>query len=120
MMSNMQELSVQDWLDAGYKKHDQYINLSDYLLQKLISDNKGKRYYITVFVYEHFNKDYFSDAMHHVGFSPDVQFGLDEKPTVDTSLILHKGCSIKEVEDMFNTLWEALGKPYYSLYEEFQ
>ena len=115
----MTKLSAQDWIDAGYKRYNQTMfNNADYLLQKLVSDEAGKCYYITVDVYEHFNKSYFRDGMSKFGFQPSVQFRQEGKLTVDIDLLLEENSSLKEIEDQFNTLWEALGKPYYELWDE--
>ena len=117
----MKSLEVQDWVDAGYKAHyGNTWNNSDYLVQKLFSDDKGKRYYLTVYVYEHFNKEYYSRYSQNtpmVSFMPDVQFQLGNKPTINVQLILTKEHTITDVEQQVEGLWESLGKPYYELFE---
>lgn len=46
-------LIVQDWINQGYKKfHSTFKEYADYGLQKLIKDEVGKKYFITVWVYE--------------------------------------------------------------------
>lgn len=116
-------LTIQDWLDAGYKRYDQTThNLSDFLLQKRFDDEVGKKYFINVWVYEHFNKEYYrvNPHMSEVSFSPEVQFRRDEenKPTVDVSLICYENTTIAEIEQEFEKLWEFLGKPYYEKFSE--
>ena len=113
-MTSAEPISVEDWLNAGYKKYKQQsFDCSDYLLQKCIRDKHGKCYYINVRVYEHFNKEYFKDngGIPRVGFSPEVQFRRGSKSTMDISLIINNGTSIAEVEQEFYELWVMLGKP---------
>lgn len=114
-------LELDDWINAGYKRFNQAtMNNSDYLVQKLFADDKGKRYYLTVYVYEHFNKEYYSRLLPGISkfsFTPDVQFQQGDKPTVDIKLILSKDHTIKDVEQQIEVLWESLGKPYYELYD---
>lgn len=112
-------LTVQDWVDAGYRAYRQKThNLSDYLLQKCISDEKGKMFYINVWVYEHFNKEYFKNNPHlaEVGFSPEVQFQREGKATMDCSLILNTDSTVQEVEQEFYDLWVAVKADYYELF----
>lgn len=113
-MTSAEPISVEDRLDAGYKKYKQQsFNSADYLLQKCIHDKNGKCYYINVRVYEHFNKEYFNDngGIPRVGFSPEVQFQRGSKPTMDVILIINNSTSIAEVEREFSELWVMLGKP---------
>ena len=115
-MTNNESITVEDWLNAGYKKYKQQsFNSADYLPQKCIRDKHGKCYYINVRVYEHFTKDYFKDngGIPRVGFSPEVQFQRGSKSTMDVSLIINNSTSIAEVEREFYDLWVMLGKPYY-------
>ena len=118
-MNTKELITVEDWLNAGYKKYKQSFNSADYLLQKCIRDKNGKCYYINVRVYEHFNKEYSKDngGIPRVGFSPEVQFQRGSKPTMDVSLIINNSTSIVDVEREFYDLWVMLGEPYYDLYE---
>ena len=118
-MTSTEPITVEDWLNAGYKKYKQSFNSADYLLQKCIRDKNGKCYYINVGVYEHFNKEYSKDngGIPRVGFSPEVQFQRGSKPTMDVSLIINNSTSIVDVEREFYDLWVMLGEPYYDLYE---
>lgn len=111
-----QELTLQDWLSAGYLRYNQKThNSADFIVQKPVQDEEGKRYYITVSVYEHFNKDYFerNPGLVPISFAPEVQFQMEDKPTVNVSLILNKWSTIEAVEKQFDEMWKALGKPYY-------
>lgn len=117
-------LTLQDWLAADYKRHDQTThNLSDFLLQKRFDDELGKKYFINAWVYEHFNKEYYrvNPHMSEVSFSPEVQFRRDEenKPTMDVSLICYESTTIAEIEQQVECLWLFLEKPYYKKFSEF-
>ena len=47
-------LTIQNWLDAGYKKYyGGHLNNADFLLQKRFDDEVGKKYFIDIWVYEH-------------------------------------------------------------------
>jgi hypothetical protein len=108
-------LTTQNWIDAGYRKFNHVYN-GDYGLQKLIKDEIGKRYFITVYVYEWFKYPNFAGTR-KVSFAPTVQFCFDIKPTVNIDLIINENTLIEEVEDVFNGYWEFNGKPYYEYYE---
>ena len=118
-MTETKELTVQDFLDEGYIKYTKSSHLNnDCIVQKLVSDHKGKCYYIIVGVYEHYKKDYYevNQGLHRVGFQPEVQFRQQDKPTVNVILILDKEHQIKDIEEQFQEIWISLGKPYYSEY----
>ena len=107
-------MQVDDWIKAGYRRFNQTtFNYSDYLLQKLFSDEQGKRYYITVYVYENFNKSYNKEGMPEVSFQPEVQFRMEGgQPTVDVQLLMNKDTLIEQVEDRVESLWYSLDCPY--------
>jgi hypothetical protein len=114
-------LIVQDWIDLGYKKFNStFKEYADYGLQKLIKDEVGKKYFITVWVYENSKKGYFREGMQPTSFSPEVQFRLykndEELPTVNMDFILNSASTIKEIEDMIEWYWLYSGKPYYEVY----
>ena len=114
-------LTVEDFLEAGYKRFEQTYNSADYGLQKCIRDDKGKKYYITVFVYEHFKSEYYkaNPHMNRYGFTPNVQYHeIDENDvTTDVSLIVdYSNTTVKIIEDKFEMLWKVLGGVYYERY----
>lgn len=110
------------WIDAGYKKFKlspALDKLADYGLQKLFSDPSGKQYYITVYVYENFNKEYYSKyngAILPYSFSPDVQFSPKGKMTFNAQFIMDADTTIEDVEKQVRELWLSGGSPYYELY----
>jgi len=110
-------IPVQGWIDSGYEKFSAVRHVKPYAafgLQKLISDHIGKRYYITVFVYDNTNhkaSGRMPETSPDYSFSPDVQFS-GEINTTCVELIMHENSTIKDVEIHFDILWNALGKPY--------
>lgn len=114
-------ITVQDWIGNGYRRYNQPSppsNLSDFLLQKCIRDEVGKKYFINVWVYEHFNKEYFSrvPAMKPVSFSPEVQFCKDGDFTTNIELILSEDSTVSSIEQHFESFWLFLERPYYEKY----
>lgn len=112
---NERKLSHQDFLDAGYRHFFQRgaKQYTDEGFQKKVTDENGTRYFITVYIYDW--KD-FSHVMkvreNRYSFEPDVQFNTENPVQVQ---LLHPD-SIEEIETKFDTLWKALGCPYYERY----
>ena len=110
------------WLAAGYKKFNlsSALNkLADYGLQKLFSDSMGKQYYLTVYVYENFNKNYYAKyngAILPYSFSPEAQFAPEGKMTFNSQFIMNSNKTIDDVEKQVQELWVSIGCPYYDLY----
>lgn len=112
-------LTVQDFLDTGYRKYNEHtLNNSDYLVQKRVEDSVGTKYFIEVWVYEHFNKEYYSrnTSLQEVSFMPEVQFQRQDEATMNIRLILNDKSNIQKIEQEFECLWLFLEKPYYSTY----
>ena len=112
-------LTVQDFLDAGYRKYNQHsLNNSDYLIQKKVTDEVGTKYFINIWVYENFNKEYYSrnPSLQEVSFMPEVQFQRGDEATMNITLILDDKSNIQKIEQEFECLWLFLEKPYYSTY----
>ena len=115
-------LTPDQWIAAGYNKfkNNGIINeYSDYGLQKLFSDFLGKQYYLTVYVYENFNKDYYAKyngAILPYSFSPDVQFTPDGKMTLHVQFGMDADTTIEDVENQVRELWVSVGSPYYELW----
>ncbi len=108
-------LTIQNWLDAGYKRYNQRIRGAEFLLQKCISDHSGRKYFIDVLVYNW--KEFQSSNLHlpDYSFQPEIQFRFedDSQPTINVSLILSKQHTIETVEKEFEKIWTFLGKPRY-------
>lgn len=112
-------LTPEDFVKAGYRKFDNVKYIKDfaaYGLQKLISDSVGKRYYITVYVYDNREiKQKINENMPDFSLLPDCQFrdGEENEMFVNIELVLHKDNTIEDIEQKFDTIWKALGCIYY-------
>lgn len=112
-------LTVQNWLDAGYKRYDgNHLNNSDFLLQKRFVDEAGKKYFIDVWVYEHSKHEYYSrnSALPPLAFQPEVQFRREGNMTLNITLLMNENSTISEVEQQVECLWLFLERPYYERY----
>lgn len=116
-MTKTNNIKPEDWIDAGYKKFDRVKHFRPHAafgLQKLFSDESGKRYYIAVYVYDNREIDLPEAYIPDFSYAPDVQFQPDSSPTMNVELILGgSDWSIQGVEQQFEDLWVAVGKPYY-------
>lgn len=112
-------LKPNDFIKAGYKRFelssfDKSNTLADHAMQKRIDDEKGIKYYITVYVYDYRDKGLEGKEY---GFAPKVQFRSEEKPTVNTELIIDNRTSIEEIEATFEVLFSATKAEYCSYYD---
>ena len=112
-------LSEKALVEAGYRKYIQdpkVIRNADYILQKRFWDEKGVRYFVTVFVYDWQSRKIAEPGLlfPDFGFSPTVQFGEEGvAPTVDVSLHDSPDITVDSVEAYFEKMWSFLGEPYY-------
>ena len=121
-----QGIHPEQWIAEGYRKHNVNPIMSqnaDYILQKLFSDDAGKRYYLTVYVYENYNKDYYlrynaqcRGALPLYSYTPDVQLSPEGECTVNVQLLMDRDSTIDSVEGQVYDLWVNLGCPYYELW----
>ena len=115
-------LKPEDFIAKGYRKFElstfqKQQTLADYVLCKTIDDERGKKYTIAVYVYEHYKQKYYKQEMQAYGYQPDVQFREGKHPTINTQLILDKESTIQEIEDTFEALFVASGAEYESYYD---
>ena len=109
-------LTEQDFINQGYKKFTQkFLNQADFGLQKLIKDEKGKKYYITVYVFD-FSK--FPGYTHEqrYSFQPDVQFKTQSGEYLNISMILNTDTDIPTIERYFEEIFEKMNIQYYELW----
>ena len=108
-------MKLHDFLEAGYKRFETKgcigHTYSSFGLQRLFFDDKGKRYYITAYVYD---ETYIGGYYLPQRFSPTVQFQLENRPTVDMEFITREDTELKEIEDMVYKAWVLFGSEYYS------
>lgn len=114
---------IDDWLSAGYKrfefsKEGDIFKSADFGLQKLFRDDTGKRYYITVYVYDRTRYPGYpwNEALPApYGFMPTAQFNLIlGEHRVFFNVEMNGKIDIAEMEVWYELLWEMYGKPYYS------
>ena len=116
-MPTQGQLTVEQFLEKGYKRFENNLSLnrSAFGLQKRFDDELGKKYYITVWVYDYSKID---SAM-GLRFAPDVQFVL--KSTGEyVDIKLHQGTntSVDSIETFYENLWKVLDCKYYELWSE--
>lgn len=113
-------LKEEDFLINGYKRFDggsAQLKHADYLLQRCIRDEIGKKYFITVYVYD-FSR-YNQPHLKGLSFMPDVQFREGGVcPTIDVTYIDDESTTLESMETFFENLWVHLGKPYADRYED--
>ena len=116
-------LTPEDWIDQGYKKFTSTLRpLAAYGLQKRFDDEVGKRYFITVWVYD--NTAYMDkyEGWSRWSFQPEVQFNNTLENTFDVTLH-HKNnekwgvTPIEQVEEFFNVMWNRMKCEYYEKWE---
>jgi len=108
-------LTHQDFLNAGYRNFTQrgVKQYTDEGFQKKITDDSGIRYFITVFIYDWKDFPQVIDVKkNRYSYEPDVQFRTDNP--VNVQLLSPE--SIEEIETKLDTIWKALGCPYYERY----
>ena len=121
-------MTLDDWLSAGYKRFEMNnspINKSaDFGMQKLFSDDTGKRYYITVYVYDRSRYPGYpwgKDDEPQYGFMPTTHYTVgkdDEYNYPFFNLEMNGTFTIAEAEAWFEKAWEMFGKPYYSEWDK--
>lgn len=111
-------LTYESLIKGGYKpfKQDNLKEFTKDFLQKCITDGLGKRYYITLAVYE--NSKYITKGMSlpEFSFSPDVQFTTPAGTTFNVEMLTSATDSVESVERFFEKLWCALECTYYEKY----
>jgi hypothetical protein len=111
-------ISVEKLLEAGYVEYGQSTN--DYgvrTFQKKFTDEKGVKFFIDC-------KYYFFSINGKQSRFWDFKMQINtEKGSVEFTTMqwfnqdgVHSGRTIKEVEEYFEWLWNAHGKPYYEVY----
>ena len=121
-------ITLDDWLAAGYRRFDFASNSSpvinkhaDFLLQRRIDDEAGKKYFMTVYCYDRTRYPIeHQKYMPEIGFMVDVQFALgDYKPFFGIEMnAVDSLNSVAEVEEYYEKFWQLLGCHYYERWEE--
>lgn len=113
-------LTPQHFIEKGYKRRElgnyEKNTLADYLLQKLIDDEDGKKYYINIYVYDYSKHERAKDWSKY-GFQSEVQFREGKHPAMNVQVLIDSRSTVQEIEDTFEELFKSTGAEYYSLYE---
>lgn len=109
----------EDWITAGYRRFelcDRLLNKSaDYGLQKRFDDAQGKKYFITVYVYDW--SKYPQRHGERFGFMPTVNFNLgNDEPFYD--ITINGTFDIAQCEIEMERLWIHFGMPYYEEFDK--
>lgn len=105
--------AVQPFIDAGFKKfpkNDVIAKYAEFGLQKRFRDDKGIKYFVTVFVYD-FSKIPNYPNPNEISFSLDSQF--ESRLTGDIVHVTTNVTSPENAVDIVDKLWNALEAEYY-------
>lgn len=115
-------ITVDDWYAAGYKRwetrEEQIHKLANFGLQKRFDDSVGKKYFITVYVYDNKRFKEYNQTLDDFGFMPVVQFCEGIYPTVEIKIFEEEDQTIEKIETLVEHLWLALNKPYEEKWDE--
>jgi len=116
-------LTTQDWLDASYRRYDgRNSNGADFLLQKRFDDAEGKRYFLSVWVWDNTQYDFHkrNPSLPKMSYQPEVQFQRKEEITLNVTFLMNEDSTIADVEQQAEKLWLFLDKPYYEKWEDYK
>lgn len=108
-------LTVKDFTDNGYKQFsnsNKAFNNSDFGLQKRIDDEVGKRYFITVWVYD-WSKYPQHNQPNKLSFAPDVQLRLQNDMHINVQMLLNQDSTVQDIESFYHEMWEKMNCQYY-------
>ncbi len=112
-------ISPEDWEAKGYKRFSNTHHLlGDYCsfgLQKLVSDEIGKKYYITVKVYDNSDLVERGQNISSWSYSPSLQF-ISEGVTFDFDPFFHD-TTIEGMEKFIQGVWDKLDCDYYETWD---
>lgn len=109
-------LTKQDLLEAGYKPFKSKVKLyTDQGYQKRFDDEKGKRYFITVWEYDNREFQDRAPALPDFSYAPDSQFDSNGV-TFDVNMI--GADSVEHMEAFFERTWSSMDCDYYEKWSE--
>lgn len=119
MESHFDMASIEDFESAGYKRFAlrTFTKNADFGLQKLFRDDDGKRYYITIYVYDRTlypGYPWQESTPSPFGFMPTAQFVIGQ---AFFGVEMSGEFSVEECESWFDKLWVTFGRPYYERYD---
>jgi hypothetical protein len=128
-MENINEIRnsfEQEMIDKGYTPFTSSFNNSLRGFQRRIIDDVGKRYYITIWHYNHAEQLERDDVPKEDSYTADCQFRFDKGGKDCTCNIEFWGdvlpnkyrsvTTLKDVEDFFEKFWYLMKPDYYEKY----
>ena len=116
----MSKLTPQDFEAAGYHRFNskQWREYAAYGLQKRFDDERGKKYFIEVYVYD--NRDLMQRGHPGPEFSWEAELHVSSDGTERYDRLQFWGQyeSLDEFHAHADRFWEFAGKPYYELFDE--
>lgn len=115
----MTKLTSKDFVEAGFKKFSSahLRRYADYGLQKRFDDERGKKYFIEVYVYD--NSEYI--ARGHVSMSPET-WEAELHTTVDDKVFKFQFSGDYETLEAFyadaEKFWTTMSGVHYELWDE--
>lgn len=116
----------QEMIDKGYKIFKSSFNNSLRGFQKRFDDKKGKKYFITIWHYNHSEQLGLENLPKGDSYTADTQFRFDNGGKDNTCNIEYWGdvlpnewrpvTTLKDIEDFFETFWKKMKPDYYESY----
>ncbi len=116
----------QEMIDNGYKIFKSSFNNSLRGFQKRFDDKKGKKYFITIWHYNHSEQLGLENVPKGDSYTADTQFRFDNEGKDNTCNIEYWGdvlpnewravTTLKDIEDFFETFWKKMKPDYYESY----
>ena len=113
----------QEMIDNGYKIFKSSFNNSLRGFQKRFDDKKGKKYFITIWHYNHSEQLGLENVPKGDSYTADTQFRFDNGGKDNTCNIEYWGdvlpnewravTTLKDIEDFFETFWKKMKPDYY-------
>lgn len=116
----------QEMIDNGYKIFKSSFNNSLRGFQKRFDNKKGKKYFITIWHYNHSEQLGLENLPKGDSYTADTQFRFDNGGKDNTCNIEYWGdvlpnewrpvTTLKDIEDFFETFWKKMKPDYYESY----
>lgn len=116
----------QEMIDKGYEIFKSSFNNSLRGFQKRFDDKKGKKYFITIWHYNHSEQLGLENLPKGDSYTADTQFRFDNGGKDNTCNIEYWGdvlpnewrpvTTLKDIEDFFETFWKKMKPDYYESY----
>lgn len=116
----------QEMIDNGYKIFKSSFNNSLRGFQKRFDNKKGKKYFITIWHYNHSEQLGLENLPKGDSYTADTQFRFDNEGKDNTCNIEYWGdvlpnewrpvTTLKDIENFFETFWKKMKPDYYESY----